>query len=215
MHENNEATDQLEEVSGRWLRDQLRNVAGEVEPATATDDAGSGTEKSTSQLIEGLAASISSAVADPIRGLESRREAKQQQLETAIQELSGRLGDAFVEIGKVRDQASSASARADEARETVKRELENARTEFRKDAEQLSATTVDLRDSFNRLAEEVGRLQEKMREHHERIDSLRFRETQRAKALNEVERASATLKDALSAAAAIAAPGEEGAEHHG
>lgn len=209
MHENNEATDQLEEVSGRWLRDQLRDVAGGVEPAGPAEQEGGGPEKSTSQLIEGLAASISSAVAEPIRGLESRREARQHQLESALQELSGKVGDAFTEIAQVGEQTASAAMRADEAKDTVKRELETARTEFQKDAEQLNAAHVDLRDTFSRLAEEVGRLQEKVREQNERIDALRFRETQRAKAMSELEKASSSLKDALSAAAALSAPIEE------
>ncbi len=206
MHENEEATDQLEEVSGRWLRDQLRDISEGVGPAS---NGGGESEESSSQLIEGLAASISEAVAEPIRGLESRREAKQRQLEAALQELSGKLGDAFVEIAKLKDEAAGASARADEAQQMAKREVEAARAEFRQDAEQLSATTVDLRDGFSRLAEEVGRVQEKVREEHERIDALRFRETQRAKALSELEKASASLKDALSAAAALSAPQNE------
>jgi uncharacterized coiled-coil DUF342 family protein len=213
MHENHEATDQLEEVSGRWLRDQLRDVAGEAEPPEpalpAEDNPGAAPETSTAQLIEGLAASISSAVTEPIRGLESRREAQQQKLEHAVEELSGKLGDAFVDMARLREEAASAGLRADEAKESAKREVENARVEFRKDAEQLNATSVDLRDGFNRLAEEVGRLQEKVREQHERIDALRFRETQRAKAMSELEKASASLRDALSAAAALSAPEEE------
>ena len=113
MHDNNHATDQLEEVSGRWLRDQLRGVGGEAQPEPAPSDAASASDASTAQLIEGLAASISSAVAEPIRGLESRREAKQKQLENAIQELSGKMRDALVEIAGLREQASSAGLRAD------------------------------------------------------------------------------------------------------
>jgi len=210
MHENDQATDQLEEVSGRWLRDQLRTVAGDTEPAMeSVEQAEKASDASTAQLIEGLAASISSAVTEPIRGLESRREAKQQQLERALQELSGKVGESFVEMAKVRDQSAAAALRADEARESAKREIETVRTELRNDTEQLSATSVDLRDTVNRLAEEVGRLQEKVREQHERIDALRYRETQRAKAMLELEKASSSLKDALSAAAALAAPNEE------
>lgn len=209
MHDNNNATDQLEEVSGRWLRDQLRGVGGEAQPAPASSDAASGSDASTAQLIEGLAASISSAVAEPIRGLESRREAKQRQLENSIQELSGKMRDALVEIAGLREQASSAGLRADEAKQKVDRELEIVRAEFRDNSNQLSATSADLRDGFNRLAEEVGRLQEKVREQHERIDALRFRETQRAKALGELEKASSYLKDAISAAAALSAQTED------
>ena len=213
MHENNEATEQLDEVSGRWLRDQLRDVDNESEAPPPPANGASAAETSTSQLIEGLAASISSAVAEPIRGLESRREAKQQQFERSLQELSGKLGDAFVEIAKLREESASAGMRADEAKDSVKRELEHARLEFRKDAEQLSATTVDLRDGFNRLAEEVGRMQEKLREHHERLDATRLREAQRAKAMSELEKASSSLRDALAAAAAVAGPGDEDPAH--
>ena len=209
MHDNDNATDQLEEVSGRWLRDQLRGVAGEVQPAPASPSAANASDASTAQLIEGLAASISSAVAEPISGLESRREAKQRQLENALQELSSKMSDAFVEIAGLREQAASAGLRADEAKDKVERELESARAEFRDSADQLSATSADLRDGFNRLAEEVGRLQEKVREQHERIDALRFRETQRARALGELEKASSSLKDAISAAAALSAQTED------
>lgn len=209
MHDNNHATDQLEEVSGRWLRDQLRGASGEAQPAPASPHPASASEASTAQLIEGLAASISNAVAEPMRGLESRREAKQKQFENALQELSGRMSDAFVEIAGLREQAASAGLRADEAKDTVRRELESAHAEFRGKADQLSATSADLRDGFNRLAEEVGRLQERVREQHERIDALRFRETQRARALGELEKASSSLKDAISAAAALSAPSED------
>jgi uncharacterized coiled-coil DUF342 family protein len=212
MHENNQATEPLEEVSGRWLRDQLRTVTGDAESGESDQQSEpneNAPEASTAQLIEGLAASISSAVAEPIRGLESRREAKQKQLENATQELSSKVGEAFVELGRLREQTASAKLRADEAKDSAKREVEMMRTEFRKDAEQLSATSVDLRDTVNRLAEEVGRLQEKVREQHERIDALRFRETQRAKAMTELETASASLKDAISAAAALSAPSHE------
>ena len=49
----------------------------------------------------------------------------------------------------------------------------------------------------------------RVREQNERIDALRFRETQRAKAMSELEKASSSLKDALAAAAALSAPQNE------
>ncbi len=272
---NEGATDQLEEVSGRWLRDQLREVADGVDDPPEPTELRPGAEASTAQLIDGLASSITAAVVEPIRGLESRREAKQQKLEESLQELSGKLGDAFVEIAKLRDKASAAVAEAERARSEAKREIEAARAQVqseieglrthcaseidgirqeskrglesighevrseveavrnqtkeqlesagnavrgeieavrsgtRRDLDEVSATASDLRSSFNNLAEEIGRLQEKVREQHERIDALRFRETQRAKAMNELARASSSLREAVTAAAAMSSVSEE------
>jgi chromosome segregation ATPase len=283
---NEGATDQLEEVSGRWLRDQLREVADGVDDPPEPTELRLGAEASTAQLIDGLASSITAAVVEPIRGLETRREAKQKKLEESLQELSAKLGDAFVEIAKLRDKASAAAAEAERARSEARNEIEAARTQVqseidglrthsaneieglkrhsaseiegirqesrsglesighevrseveavrnqtkeqlesagnavrgeiegvrsgtRRDLDEVSATTSDLRSSFNSLAEEIGRLQEKVREQHERIDALRFRETQRAKAMNELARASSSLREAVTAAAAMSSVSDE------
>ena len=253
---NDGATDQLEEVSGRWLRDQLRDVAESAPPQPAGRAPASG-DASSSQLIEGLAASISAAVVEPIKGLESRREARQARIEESLQELSGKLGEVFVEIGNLRDRAAEALAGVEETknesrreiaalreqsradvealREQLKADLESARAQSKAEVEalgseakneieairessrreinQINATASDLTSSFNSLAEEIGRLQEKVREQQERIDALRFRETQRAKAMNELAKASSSLREAVAAAAALAAPSEDPAGH--
>lgn len=239
MAEHNEGTtEELEEVSGRWLRDQLRGVTDNSEAHPSAPPPAHDANTSDDQLIAGLAASISSAIAEPLRGLESRREAQQARIEDSLRELSGKLGDAFVEIARVRDQAAA----HDEAREQIRRELaaakdeahhavaaareeskaaiesmtaetrseiERIRAEHREELERVQSASSDLRSGFDSLAEEIGRLQEKVREQHERIDALRFRETQRAKAMNELARASSTLREALSAAASMSSINED------
>jgi chromosome segregation ATPase len=275
MNQSDEAADQLEEVSGRWLRDQLREVADPPDPSPEFMDKPPADDMSTAQLIEGLASSISSAVVEPIRGLESRREARQKKLEETIQELSTKLGEAFVELAKLRDRGTETASRVetstaevkteiesvrsqanhevevlrahanteiesarthanleiegirtqssesieslrsktaedlDAVRNQTREEVESFRSETRAQLDQLGATGADLRSSFNNLAEEIGRLQEKVREQHERIDALRFRETQRAKAMSELAKASTSLKDAVAAAAAMSAANED------
>jgi chromosome segregation ATPase len=223
---NDHGTDQLEEVSGRWLRDQLRDVAdlGQAAEASARP---SGAEVSTSQLLDGLATSISAAVVEPIRGLESRREAQQKRLEDSVRELSQKLSEAFVEIARLRDQAAAATAKIDAIRAETQRELEAIRTqlkseidgvametkgelsgvhsELRRDVDQLGASSTDIRSGFNSLAEEIGRLQERVREQHEWLQGLRAREAQRANAMNELASA---LKSALAAAASLSNPNE-------
>ncbi|MEZ5362407.1 MAG: hypothetical protein R2748_08740 [Bryobacterales bacterium] len=239
MAEYNEGTaEELEEVSGRWLRDQLRGVTEDAPTPAPAAAPPRDPDTSSAQLIEGLAASISAAVAEPIRDLESRREARQTRLEESLRELSGKLGDAFVEIARVRDRVGATEGMREQVRQDViaakqesdqsiaaareeskaaieamgseaRTEIERIRSEHREELERVNAAAADLRSGFDSLAEEIGRLQEKVREQHERIDALRFRETQRAKAMNELARASSSLREALSAAAAMSAISEE------
>lgn len=230
MNHNEEATDQLEEVSGRWLRDQLRDVADIGQSPVEPSGKSSGPDASSAQLLDGLASSISAAVVEPIRGLEYRREAQQKKIESALQELSGKVGDAFLELGKLRDQTGGAAVQVEEMRAESRRELDASRAQLKseidavamevkgevnavrgdlqRDVDQLGAIAADIRSGFNSLAEEIGRLQERVREQHEWIEGLRARETQRATAMSELARASAVLKDALAAAASVSGSAE-------
>jgi|GEM_PF-2048649 len=220
-----------DEASGRWIRDQLRDVADSglknletaVSPVTAEPEnteaapAETAAEESPSvetppepqvgsdpapmtDLVEGLAASISSAVAAPIRNLEQRRSAEHAAVESALreQENAGRESreriESLAEQLRLLDEAvTSGSRRADEAgaasealaarvAEIEGADLRGGLDETQKSVSDLAARLDSAERAMRAQAEIIRSLEESERKRKETAEHLadlldRMRET--------------------------------------
>ena len=174
LSENAPTTEQNEsssdEASGRWIRDQLRDVADSglknlesaVVPSVETPPAPQLEAEPTAMtdLVEGLAASISSAVAAPIRSLELRRSAEHSAVERALreQEAAGRSAreriESLAEQLRLLDESLSANNR------TVEESRHNSEAlGARISAVEESGLADRVQDLNNRLGDMAGRLE--------------------------------------------------------
>lgn len=85
----------LDEISGRWIRDQLREFAETSPPESGGEDAGRPPEppdrRAEELAFESAAANLSKAVLDPMINLDRRRAADQARVEAVIESLKSRL----------------------------------------------------------------------------------------------------------------------------
>ncbi len=195
-----------EQISGRWIRDQLREVADpgleqlevsklpprpEPSPHKAQKDApkaAPGADPAeVSDLVDNLAASISSAVVQPIRNLEKQRVAEKLVLQKSLEEHNARLVDTGEQLGRL----SGDIRRLDQVLRNSQTEVESSRRghdDLKSRVEAIegagSADAVaSLRTQISELTNRLSSIEATGREREKRLEALTSSESRRQEAL--------------------------------
>ena len=196
------------DVSGRWIRDQLRDVASSDTPADkglsaleqATAEALGDTVSSRSvaapsdtEIYADLANSISKALLGPIQSLEERRS-------DSLMKLESRLSEAVERIEGLSEKTGSADRRSEE----TARRIEGIESGLRHDADELAASIAQLRGTLEELAADVRQLDERVSTQNERlstqnetVDGLRRLEGRRRDSLQRMAGAASEFQAAI------------------
>lgn len=156
--------------SGRWIRDQLREVADSglaklERSATAHSDKPEEpeVEKSDQNVLDSLAASISTAVVEPMRNLERSRAAHQQQMEASLASLSARLEEFQRRFGTLDRELETAKRTAATSQSLV--------NEFRPTVSAVERQVKQLEETFRNDLKALGEGLERVREQVQPIDA--------------------------------------------
>ncbi|MBI1357164.1 MAG: hypothetical protein GC160_22725 [Acidobacteria bacterium] len=169
------AKDKAEESSsGRWIRDQLRDVADSSLAALERSAAKRGAmaaepeeapEQGDQAILENLANSISSAVMGPMRNLERNRASFQHQTEAALATLAQGLEEAQTRVGALEQALTRAEQRTNDALAQV-RELrpgvDRNRTTIAATEQSLRRDMATLQGSLDGVGEQVRKLAERL-----------------------------------------------------
>ena len=185
--------------SGKWIRDQLREVAdsglAELE-RSATARSGKvedpEVEKADQTVLDNLAASISTAVVEPIRSLERTRAAHQHQMEASLATLSNRLEDfqtRFGALDRELESAKQAAARSqslvNEIRpgiSAVERQVKQLEETFRHDLKALGEGLQQLREQVKPMDARLQGSEEAVAKHTVALEAVARLERRRQEA---------------------------------
>ncbi len=200
--------------SGRWIRDQLREVAdsglAELE-RSAVQRGEPKTEKVTVEdqsLLDSLATSISSAVVEPMRNLERSRVAHQHQMEESLaklskslEEMQRRFGVLDRELENAKSEAKRSEARIDELRPGIAAAQEQVKTleqSFRKDLDALGEGLAAVREQVEPLESRLAASEKSTAEHSATLGAVRRLERRRQEASSQVVTSVEGLRASLS-----------------
>jgi len=196
--------------SGRWIRDQLREVAdtnlAELERSAVQRGSKAEADDDEEQsALENLAASISSAVVEPMRNLERSRAAHQHQMEASLTKLSASLEEMQRRFGSVDQQLEAARARsqalANELRPgiaAVETQLKGLDESFRRDLAALGAGLEQVREQIGPLAIRLTASEESTARHAAALDAVTQLERRRQEASRQIAHSVDGLRDSLS-----------------
>jgi hypothetical protein len=214
-----EEGDRPDEMSGRWIRDQLKDVAsaapqqwqGETTETAPQQGApvvaAQGWEDPLSPIVANLARSISQAVARPLEDFERQRRQDSETVASTVKEHDHRITAAFVALQLV-EQASRRLTERVEAQEEPTRETrevvdrlqgrsEELHSDIRREAEQVSSSLGSLRselEGFGQRLSHVEGMAEQQRSALARLESLEHRRTE---SLHEMARLMGTVQQVL------------------
>ena len=209
-----------DEMSGQWIRDQLKDVAessetnppnpsfvGDDNPQGRAEEPATASEDPLGPIVANLAHNISAAVTKPIEDLERRRVAERDQLSHTVQEQAGRLEEAFAALRRLEEANERLS-------ETLNRQESEARDHAAQAGSRIDAVQADFGRERDAILESIGALRgelegfsgrlsnsersiEEQRTTLARIEAL---EHSRGEALAEVGRLFGSLQGALQSA---------------
>ncbi len=190
------------DVSGRWIRDQLRDVASGSEASAgqnvsvleqATAEALADSSPATPQAAPDepdpyadLADNISKALLRPIQGIEDRRA-------DSLKSLEARLAEALQRLDGLGEKAGSADRRSEE----TARRIDGIEGGLRHDADELSASIVQLRGTLEKLSGDVEQLGERVSTQSDTVDGLRRLEGRRRDSLQRIAGAASEFQTAI------------------
>ncbi len=216
------------EMSGQWIRDQLRNVAEPSEtnppnPTFVSDDRGSasnfesrpGDDDSFGPIVANLARNISEAVTKPIEDLERRRAAERDHIGRAVREQAERVDAIFAALRRLEEAGERLA-------ETVNRQEGAIREQTTQSAARVDALQHDLSRERESFSESVGALrgelegfagrlsnsERNIEEQKAAIARLEALEQRRGEAITEVGRLVGSLQGALQAVSGQQAQGD-------
>ena len=214
-----EEGDRPDEMSGRWIRDQLKDAAGATPQqwqSEATETAPQQTEPVVdeqglddplSPIVANLARSISQAVAQPLEDFERQRRQESAEVTDKVKEHDHRITAAFAALQLVEEASRRLSERVDaqegptrETREIVDRlqgRSEELQSEIRREAEQVSSSLGSLRSELEGFAQRLSHVEgvaEQQRSALARLESLEHRRTE---SLHEMARLMGTVQQVL------------------
>jgi len=199
---HDESSSEDGDVSGRWIRDQLRDVADYDAPA---DQDGSVLEQATAEALGGAAAptpqvepsepniyadmadKISKALLGPIQGIEERRSG-------AVRDLESKLSDALQRIEGLVEKNDSVAL---QHRDTALR-IDGIESGLRHDADELSASIVQLRAKLEELSSNMEQLGGRIETQNNAVDGLSRLEGRRQDSLQRMATAASEFHAAVS-----------------
>lgn len=197
LSDQNEQSEEAH-VSGRWIRDQLREVAGSslaqleaskaatepvAEVTAAADEQATEEAPEAPDVVGDLAASISHAVAAPIRDMERRRAAEHAALQQAVGEHSEALETAVGDIQRLAEGLS------DLRQEYEGRQVEQGRLAERVEKieeAKVSEALTGLRERLDALQERIGEIAEEGRQRAEGMDRIAASQSRRTESMRHV-----------------------------
>lgn len=223
--------DRPDEMSGRWIRDQLKDAAGARSQQWRNEAAetdlqrneepavdGQGVDDPLSPIVASLARSISQAVARPLEDFERRRLKDSEETAARVQEHDHRLTAAFAALQLVEEASRRLTERIDaqqgpakETREIVDRlqgRSEELQSEIRREAEQVSSSLSSLRGELEGFAQRLSQVEGTMEQQRAALARLEALERRRGESLQEMARLMGNVQQALQPADASQDGGE-------
>lgn len=226
-----EKGDRPDEMSGRWIRDQLKDAAG-ARPEQRQNEAaatpprrdeepvveGQGLDDPLSPIVASLARSISQAVARPLEDFERQRQKDSEETAAKVQEHDHRITAAFAALQLVEEASRRLTERIDEqqgpakeTREIVDRlqgRSEELQSEIRREAEQVSSSLSSLRSELEGFAQRLSQVEGTMEQQRAALARLEVSERRRGESLQEMARLMGNVQQALQPVAANQDGGE-------
>ncbi len=215
-----EEGDRPDEMSGRWIRDQLKDAAGAAPqqwqgetPNTAPERseepvvAEQGLDDPLSPIVANLARSISQAVAQPLEDFERQRRQETEATAEKVKEHDHRITAAFAALQLVEEASRRLTERVNaqeaptrETREIVDRlqgRSEELQSEIRREAEQVSSSLGSLRSELEGFAQRLSQVEGTMEQQRSALARLETLEQRRAESLQEMARLMGNVQQVL------------------
>lgn len=213
--------DRPDEMSGRWIRDQLKDAAGPRPPQQWPNETSNGAPERTegpaaaaqgeadplSPIVANLARSISQAVAKPLEDFERQRRRDSEETAERVKEHDHRITAAFAALQLVEEASRRLTERINaqegptrEAREIADRlqgRSEELQSEIRRQAEQISSSAGSLRSELEGFAQRLSHAEGMIEQQRSAIARLETLERRRGDSLQEMARLMGHVQQAL------------------
>jgi chromosome segregation ATPase len=209
-----------DEMSGRWIRDQLKDAAsaapshwhGEtIQTSTERGEKPAAAEQGLadplSPIVANLARSISQAVAQPLEDFERQRRQELEATAEKVKEHDDRIAAAFDALESVEEASRRLSERIEaqerptrETREIVDRlqgRSEELQSEIRREAEQVSSSVGSLRSELEGFAQRLSHVEGIMEQQRSALARLEASERRRGESLQEMARLMGNVQKVL------------------
>ncbi len=206
--QSREESERPDEMSGRWIRDQLKDAAGGATPHWLRENPAERSEKTAvaerspddplSPLVANLAQSISLAVAQPLEHFERQRRQEAEATEEKVREHDERITAAFNALRLVEEASRRLSEKVEsqerptrETRELVDRlqgRSEELQSEIRREAEQMASSVGSLRSELEGFAQRLSHVEGTIEQQRATLARLEASERRRGKSLQEMAR---------------------------
>lgn len=201
-------SERADEMSGRWIRDQLKDAAGGATPHWLRETPAERNEKPAvaeqglddplSPLVANLAQSISLAVVQPLEHFERQRRQEAEATEEKVKQHDDRIAAAFNALRSVEEASRRLSEKIEaqerptrETRELVDRlqgRSEELQSEIRREAEQVASSVGSLRSELEGFAQRLSHVEGTMEQQRAILARLEASERRRGKSLQEMAR---------------------------
>lgn len=214
-----EEGDRPDEMSGRWIRDQLKDAASaaprqwqgetaETAPQQAPPAvAERGLDDPLSPIVANLARSISQAVAQPLEDFERLRRQESEAAAGKVKEHEQRITAAFAALQLLEEASRRLSERINaqegptrETREIADRlqgRSEELQSEVRREAEQVSSSLGSLRSELEGFAQRLSHQEGMMEQQRSAVARLESLEQRRTESLQEMARLMGNVQQVL------------------
>jgi chromosome segregation ATPase len=214
-----EGGDRPDEMSGRWIRDQLKDAASaapqqwqsettEKAPQQAAPVvAEQGLDDPLSLIVANLARSISQAVAQPLEDFERQRRQESEATAGKVKEHEHRITAAFAALQLVEEASRRLTERVNvqegptrETREIVDRlqgRSEELQSQVRREAEQVSSSLGSLRSELEGFAQRLSHVEGMMEQQRSAVTRLESLEQRRTESLQEMARLMGSVQQVL------------------
>jgi hypothetical protein len=150
-----------DDASGRWLRDQLKELSesSQAELAAVVPVSAGGSQTDAGNLLESLAINISQAVSGavlgPMRDLEKCRAEEKTAIENSVTQQGERLEWVAARLEEIESKMSTAGAQSRD----VDERFDQAAEEIRRSSEEFSASLLRIRSEIELITERQAQVE--------------------------------------------------------
>ena len=211
------------EMSGMWIRDQLKDTAeavphqerveesvpapvAQAEPVETPASVEVATD-ALSPIVANLARSISAAVAEPLESFERERKQESAAVSESVREHDHRITAAFAALQCVEESSRQLTRRVEEQETPIResRELadrlqgrtEEIQAELRREAEQVNSAVGSLRSELEGFAQRLSHSEGLIEQQRVALARLETLESRRGESLGEVSRLMGNMQQVL------------------
>jgi DNA repair exonuclease SbcCD ATPase subunit len=218
--QSRDEADRPDEMSGRWIRDQLKDAASARPRQWANETADTAPERTgepavaeqglddpLSPIVANLARCISLAVAQPLEDFERLRRQESEATANQVKQHDHRITAAFAALQLVEEASRRLTERVDaqqgptrETREIVDRlqgRTEELQSEIRREAEQFSSSIGSLRSELEGFAQRLSHVEGIMEQQRSAVARLEASERRRGESLQEMARLMGNVQKVL------------------